>query len=145
MRLQIYNQQDASAVEYEFQKPDIFVGTSSTNDIVLYHPSLSGRHLRISLENGSLEVVDLDSRTGTFVNGDRIRGRMSVTERDVISLGSSSIRFVKEPEALSQDDDQNQVFWEILHDKEEERFDESLSSKRFIAGSLPFWICAGWI
>jgi len=126
MRLQIFNQQDASAVEYEFQKPDIFVGTSSTNDIVLYHPSLSGRHLRISRENGSLEVVDLDSRTGTFVNGQRISGRTSLTETDVISLGSYSIRLLKDPDAVLREDSSNHAYWEILHDQEEDRFDEAM-------------------
>ena len=126
MRLRIYNQQDTSTSDYDFHQQEIFVGTSSTNDIVLYQPSLSGRHLKICSENGSMEVVDLDSRTGTFVNGERIEGRKSLTKEDVISLGSYSIRFARDLLDDWQDGDHKKIHWEILHSQEEDRFDESL-------------------
>ncbi len=86
VRMQIFNQQDASTTEYDFTKPEIVVGTSSTNDIVLYHPSLSGRHLKICVANGQMEVVDLESRTGTFLNGTRIRGRKPFGVEDEVTL-----------------------------------------------------------
>jgi len=126
MRLQVFNQQDASTSEYEVEKKEVFVGTSSTNDIVLYQPSLSGRHLKISKENGLLEIQDMESRTGTFVNGERIKGRRTIQEDDVISLGSYSIRFMRDPLENWQDGDSSHVYWEILHSQEENRFDESL-------------------
>jgi len=127
LRLQVYNQQDTSTTEYDFTKEEIVVGTSSTNDIVLYHPSLSGRHLKICLtNNGHMEVVDLDSRTGTFVNGERVQGRKPIGHEDVVSLGSYSIRFPQHPvEALESEKTKN-IYWEIFHSKEEDRFDESM-------------------
>ena len=74
MRLHVSNSEDGSTSEYEVRKSEIFIGTSSTNDVVLYQPSLSGRHLKLRVENGYAEVVDLESRTGTFVNGSASRG-----------------------------------------------------------------------
>jgi len=126
VRLQVYNQQDASTSEYDFSKPEIVVGTSSTNDIVLYHPSLSGRHLKICVGDGQLEVVDLDSRTGTFVNGVRVQGRKPIGSDDVVSLGGYSIRFPRHPVEARADDPARSIHWEIFHSKEEDRFDERL-------------------
>jgi pilus assembly protein CpaF len=126
VRLQVYNQQDASTSEYDFNKPEIVVGTSSTNDVVLYHPSLSGRHLKVVLANGHLEVVDLDSRTGTFVNGVRIQGSKAIRDQDVVSLGSYSIRFPQHPVEAQQENRSRDIYWEIFHSKEEDRFDERM-------------------
>jgi len=124
VRLQVYNQQDASTAEYDFTKSEIVVGTSSTNDIVLYHPSLSGRHLKICQANGHIEVVDLDSRTGTFVNGVRVQGRQAIGREDVVSLGSYSIRFPAHPVEGKQEAEAKDIHWEIFHGKDENRFDE---------------------
>jgi len=123
MRLHVSNREDGSTSEYDVRKDEIFIGTSSTNDVVLYQPSLSGRHLKLRIENGSAEVVDLDSRTGTFVNGDRIRGSRVLEAADTISLGSYNLRVI--PEAAGQETSPQELYWEIL-ETAEDRYDESL-------------------
>jgi len=123
MRLHVYNREDESTAEYELRKSEIFIGTSSTNDVVLYQPSLSGRHLKLRFENGCTEVVDLESRTGTFVNGDRIRGSKVLEEDDTVSLGSYDIRVL--PDGAAQQTAVQEVYWDVL-ESEENRYDESL-------------------
>ncbi len=123
MRLHVSNREDGSTSEYDVRKPEIFIGTSSTNDVVLYQPSLSGRHLKLRLENGRAEVVDLESRTGTFVNGARIEGGRILEDGDTISLGSYNLRVI--PDTVDQEPSAQELYWEIL-ETAEDRYDESL-------------------
>ena len=123
MRLHVSNSEDGSTSEYDVRKAEIFIGTSSTNDVVLYQPSLSGRHLKLRVENGSTEVVDLESRTGTFVNGVRIQGTQALEEGDTVSLGSYNLRVM--PDAAGQETSPQELYWDIL-ETAEDRYDESL-------------------
>jgi ABC-type multidrug transport system ATPase subunit/pSer/pThr/pTyr-binding forkhead associated (FHA) protein/ABC-type multidrug transport system permease subunit len=53
----------------------------------------SWRHLRISTEDGEVELVDLESKNGTFVNGRRIdSGPMRITADALIQLGGTRAR-----------------------------------------------------
>jgi len=130
MKFKISNEQDGSSTDYEFNKPEVFIGTSSTNDIVLYQPSLSGRHLKINIGEDAVTVVDLDSRTGTFVNGNRIDGNHVFETDDVIRLGSYDIHLVgaspvgagrvaKSGRAKSSE-------WQIETNDEDDAYQESL-------------------
>ena len=123
MRLHVSNREDGSTSEYEVRKTEVFIGTSSTNDVVLYQPSLSGRHLKLRLENGSTEVVDLESRTGTFVNGVRIEGSQALEEGDTVSLGSYNLCVI--PDTAGQETSPQELYWDIL-ETAEDRYDESL-------------------
>ncbi len=123
MRLHVSNSEDGSTSEYEVRKSEIFVGTSSTNDVVLYQPSLSGRHLKLRVENGLTEVIDLESRTGTFVNGARIQGSRILEEGDTVSLGSYSLRVI--PERAGREAPDRERYWDIL-ETAGDRYDESL-------------------
>jgi len=124
MRLQVHNREDGSTFDYEVTKPEVYVGTSSTNDIVVYQPSLSGRHLKIRVDGDRCEVLDMGSRTGTFLNGMRIRGPEVFKPSDVVSLGSYTIRIV-EDHLPAEPAKPKEALWEIL-DSPEKRFDESL-------------------
>jgi pilus assembly protein CpaF len=123
MRLHVSNSEDGSTSEYDVRKDEVFIGTSSTNDVVLYQPSLSGRHLKLRLENGSTEVVDLESRTGTYVNGVRIQGGRVLHEGDTVSLGSYNVRVI--PDTVGQETSPEELYWDIL-EMPEDRYDESL-------------------
>jgi len=49
------------------------LGRSSQYDVVLPHPSVSRKHAQIDADPNGLTVRDLDSRNGTFIDGDRVR------------------------------------------------------------------------
>ena len=54
---------------------------------------LSRRHARLSVtQEGDIEVEDLDSTNGTFVNEERLVSKRLVTSADVVRIGSTRIR-----------------------------------------------------
>lgn len=69
----------------------LVIGRGRRADLPINDASASREHCRIDRDMASLEVVDLDSRNGVLVNGERIAGRGPLFHGDVITLGSSSI------------------------------------------------------
>lgn len=65
----------------------LLVGRSREADMRLPHPTVSGRHARLRLGGSGIEIEDLDSRFGTFVNGSRIR-KATVQPGDRIKFGA---------------------------------------------------------
>ncbi len=59
-------------------------------DLCLLDPSLSYRHCRLSVIGGLTWVEDLDSRNGTFLNGERVVQALLDTG-DVVAIGSCRI------------------------------------------------------
>lgn len=49
------------------------VGRSPANDFQVEHPTISGLHCELVLDNDGLLVRDCDSTNGTFVNGEPVR------------------------------------------------------------------------
>ncbi len=54
----------------------LLVGRAPECDLCLKNPTISRRHARLFAREGQLVVVDLDSRFGTFVNGQQVRERV---------------------------------------------------------------------
>ncbi len=67
------------------------VGRATDNDHVFDDPSLSRRHARIHRIGDQLEVEDLGSSNGTFVNGRRIN-RQAVAAGDIVRFGDLNFR-----------------------------------------------------
>ncbi len=53
--------------------PQINVGRTDSNNVILQHASISRNHLKIIIAGGQVKIEDLDSRFGTFINGARIK------------------------------------------------------------------------
>jgi pSer/pThr/pTyr-binding forkhead associated (FHA) protein len=81
---------------WEFAQPRIVLGRASASDVVLPHPSVSGRHATIEADGVRYFVVDHGSLNGTWVNGARIvpERRKPLRDGDVVSLGLFRLRFV---------------------------------------------------
>lgn len=62
-------------------------GKDPTNDIVIADPTVSRTHAVIELIGESYAIVDLGSRNGTSVNGERIFGHRMLHPGDEIRLG----------------------------------------------------------
>jgi ABC-type multidrug transport system fused ATPase/permease subunit len=61
-------------------------------DVVLDDELLSRSHVRfVPSLDGDVEVTDLDSTNGTWINGRRIDGSVRMGPRDVITIGSSTL------------------------------------------------------
>ena len=60
-------------------------------DLVLEDPEVSRRHAMLRLSGESVVVEDLDSTNGTFVNGERIRGPITVGAGDKVRVGRTTL------------------------------------------------------
>jgi pSer/pThr/pTyr-binding forkhead associated (FHA) protein len=68
-------------------RDEISIGRKEGNTIRLTERNVSRRHARLLRQNGSIYIEDLQSYTGTKVNGDRVQGRAVVGEGDRIQIG----------------------------------------------------------
>lgn len=73
--------------QYPLADGEIFVGRDQGCQIVINDDSVSRRHARVLLENDSCVIEDLQSRNGTYVNGERIDGRVALKNRDRVEIG----------------------------------------------------------
>jgi transcriptional regulator with GAF, ATPase, and Fis domain len=71
------------------------LGRAGENPIVIHSEQASRHHAEIRFDAISQRwtVVDLSSRNGTFVNGQRIDGNQTLEDDDVISVAGFPIRF----------------------------------------------------
>jgi len=72
-------------------KKTIRVGRSDSNDVVLSDSTVSSRHAELVVIDNRIEVVDLDSTNGTWVNGKRIT-RERLYDGDNISFDEIAYR-----------------------------------------------------
>ncbi len=70
--------------------PELVVGRVDA-DVTIEDPLLSRRHALIRSARGEVQIEDLGSRNGTWVNGERITGVMRIEPGDVIEVGDTSL------------------------------------------------------
>jgi ABC transport system ATP-binding/permease protein len=74
---------------------EITLGRGDDNDVVLADERVSRHHARIRPETGGFVLVDLGSRHGTFVNGERLTGDgRRLSSGDAVTVGDQTIRFL---------------------------------------------------
>jgi pSer/pThr/pTyr-binding forkhead associated (FHA) protein len=66
-------------------------------------PVVSAEHAELRTENGRVEITDLASTNGTFVNGQPVKGAQVLEDQDVVELGCPGVRilFVERGAALN--------------------------------------------
>jgi pilus assembly protein CpaF len=70
-----------------FDKDEVTIGRVSGNDIVLPKGNVSKRHSRLTLKDGRIEIADLKSTNGTYVNGKKIAEATMVGATDRVYVG----------------------------------------------------------
>lgn len=71
----------------------VSVGRLSECTVPLNDQNVSRRHAEIRPNRQNYVVVDLGSTNGTMVNGTRIHGETALSDGDIISFGSTYVRF----------------------------------------------------
>lgn len=66
---------------------ELVIGRESPADIVLADAGVSRQHARLAPRAGELYLIDLGSRNGTLVNGNRLQGQQSLKPGDQIVIG----------------------------------------------------------
>jgi adenylate cyclase len=69
----------------------IVVGRAATSDVPIYDPTVSRRHAELALADSGVQVKDLGSSNGTFVNGGRVTDAVA-NGGDVVTFGKVAFR-----------------------------------------------------
>ena len=86
-----------AARKFPLEKPVTSIGRSSMNDLPISDKMLSRQHARIVKDdNGGLQVEDLGSRNGTFLNGERLAAPQPLKAGDRITLGGVTLKLESE-------------------------------------------------
>jgi pSer/pThr/pTyr-binding forkhead associated (FHA) protein len=74
---------------YALSASTLNIGRAQDNDVILPDPKVSGHHARMQTSDATVQIVDLESRNGTYVNGQRIPAHVPRTlgPRDTVQLG----------------------------------------------------------
>lgn len=73
----------------------LVIGRAPTSDLILQDALISRSHARLEPGTAGLEVVDLDSHNGTYLNGARITGRSKVGVGDIVRIGATQLLVVQ--------------------------------------------------
>lgn len=84
----------SGARDYVIRAEVLVAGRGNDADLKLDHESVSRRHAIFRFENGEPSVEDLQSRNGTFVNGQPIVGRIRLAAGDRVLLGSCELELL---------------------------------------------------
>lgn len=74
----------------------ITIGRSTICDVVIHDASVGRIHLQIVLDNeGNIYAVDMNSTNGTYINEQKIRGKVRLHKNDTIRIGSTILSWQK--------------------------------------------------
>lgn len=79
--------------ELAINKARLNVGRRPSNDLVLDHLAVSGRHAAIDTTSEGTFILDLGSTNGTSVNGQPIK-KHHLQDGDVVEMGKYQLKFV---------------------------------------------------
>lgn len=79
---------------------DLLIGRSVNADIILKNCCVSSRHCQISSSGTDVFVSDLNSRNGTFVNGQRV-SRAMLKPGDQLRIAHIGLDLVELPDATN--------------------------------------------
>ena len=75
-------------------RSDLTIGRKDDNSIVISDQHVSGNHAKIVVRNDSLFIEDLNSTNGTFFNGNKVNGKIKLSNRDEIKIGSTVFKIL---------------------------------------------------
>jgi len=83
-----------AAKEFVIVEAEWYVGRDASNDLSLLDQEVSGRHFRLERNEDVFRLIDLKSKNGTFVNGQRITQPCVLQDGDLIKIGRTILTFV---------------------------------------------------
>jgi hypothetical protein len=124
---------------FELTASESVMGRYPFCDIVLPSHTISRQHARVVQVDDHYFVEDMNSLNGTFVNGDRVRGRVQLKDQDRIRLYETLLIFrltdesehEQNPDAASSEIAQTAPFFPVGAGNED--FESEASSDRAIA------------
>lgn len=84
---------DALGRRYFFDAAETTLGRAPSNGIVILDVSVSREHAKCYAADEAVEIEDLGSRNGTFINDRRAEHRIALRDGDMVRLGSVLFKF----------------------------------------------------
>lgn len=89
-------------LEYQVNQAETEIGKATHNHIVLTDPTVSNTHAVLLARDGGYSVVDLGSRNGTYINGERLGTHSrALRHGDAVQLGQTVLTF-RNPEETNE-------------------------------------------
>lgn len=79
--------------QFTINKPEITIGSTASNDLVLWDSSLSPMHAKIKKVKNVFILFDTVSNTGVYLNGKKLLRPKALCDFDEIRLGNSLLLF----------------------------------------------------
>ena len=121
----------------------ITIGRANTNNVVITDPLISAKHAKITIyDNGDIEIQDLNSTNGSFVNGKRIQAHILKDYDDVLLANKIPLdwkKFVNKPQTYSSQTGQYKKE-EIKHKKKNAFAPLAIVILFIIGFAFTFWI-----
>ncbi|HEX8074103.1 MAG TPA: FHA domain-containing protein, partial [Thermoleophilaceae bacterium] len=118
LKLQIIEGPDAGQ-ELELDGPAVIGRDPGISALVLQDPEASRRHASLIPEGTSLNVEDLGSTNGTFVNGERIAGDTILVAGDRLRIGTTVLEVVAAPVGYQPPEEPEAAPYEVEQDADE--------------------------
>jgi pSer/pThr/pTyr-binding forkhead associated (FHA) protein len=81
-------------LEYLIDKKEVGIGKAGHNQVTLPDPAVSNTHAIVTAREAGYTIVDLGSRNGTFVNGERLGSQAHpLRHGDKVQLGQTMLTF----------------------------------------------------
>jgi pSer/pThr/pTyr-binding forkhead associated (FHA) protein len=83
-----------AGVVHQLQKAQVTIGRSPSCDIFLDDVTVSRNHAELSVADGVVELSDMDSLNGTYVNRRRIEEPEILKNGDELQIGKFRLAFI---------------------------------------------------
>jgi diguanylate cyclase (GGDEF)-like protein len=93
--------------KYNIETEEMFIGRGETVDLRINEENVSRKHARISRKNDKVQIEDLDSTNGTYVNTKKTKSTQ-LKDGDLILIGNTILKFI------SQDNIEN-AYHEVIY------------------------------
>jgi pSer/pThr/pTyr-binding forkhead associated (FHA) protein len=91
--LEVLNDNEQGAKLTLGEEREYTLGREKSCDLVLKHWSISRRHAMVRRSGSGTTLMDLKSKNGVLLNGDRVTEPARMKSGDVISVGHTEVRF----------------------------------------------------
>ena len=89
---------DGRADPISLIEPGRTVGEGGVNDIVIDEEGVNGFHADLKVEGNQVTITDINSATGTMVNGEKITGLMPLGAGDTIVIQGVELEVIEDDE-----------------------------------------------
>lgn len=87
---------DGSQEPVALEEPGKTIGQGGVNDIVIDRKGVNGFHADLKVEGDTVTLTDVNTKTGTLLNGDLIEGPTVIRAGDTIGIGGAELEVFEE-------------------------------------------------